>query len=125
MKALRIRSTRRGCTTFAVTGLTSLLLSAVSFSQEPGSDIPRRADGRPDLTGTYDVATLTPLERPVEYGDKLALTDEEAAEIGRSERRRRVVTTGTPCAAQRRACWFVTRPFQGACISSIAPASAA
>ena len=51
-------------------------------SLEPGNDIPRRPDGRPDLTGTYDIGTLTPVERPPEYGDKLTLTDEEAAAIG-------------------------------------------
>ena len=42
-------------------------------------DIPRRPDGRPDLAGTYDIATLTPLERPTELGDVLELTEEEAA----------------------------------------------
>ena len=38
-------------------------------------------DGRPDLSGTYDTATLTPLVRPKELGDTLFLTEEEAAEI--------------------------------------------
>jgi hypothetical protein len=37
------------------------------------------------VTGTYDIATLTPVERPPEYGDKLTLTDEEAAAIGDRE----------------------------------------
>ena len=40
---------------------------------------PRTADGHPDLQGTYDVATLTPLERPA--GAKVVLTDEEAAKL--------------------------------------------
>lgn len=39
------------------------------------------ADARPDLTGTYNIATLTPLQRPAKYGDKLAITAEEAKEI--------------------------------------------
>ena len=34
---------------------------------------------QPDLSGTYDVGTLTPLQRPEAYGDQLYLTDEEAA----------------------------------------------
>ena len=39
---------------------------------------PRRtADGHPDLQGTYDLATLTPMERPA--GSSLVLTKEEAA----------------------------------------------
>ena len=49
------------------------------------ADLPRTANGRPDLSGTYDIATLTPLQRPAKYGDKLSLTDEEAAEIASEE----------------------------------------
>ena len=41
------------------------------------------AGGHPDLSGTYDVATLTPVERPEQYGDRLTLTDEETAKIFR------------------------------------------
>jgi hypothetical protein len=40
---------------------------------------PRTPDGRPDLQGTYDLATLTPLERPA--GLKAVLTQEEAAKL--------------------------------------------
>jgi hypothetical protein len=40
---------------------------------------PRTPDGHPDLQGTYDLATLTPLERPV--GAKAVLSDEEAAKL--------------------------------------------
>ncbi len=38
---------------------------------------PRMPDGHPDLRGTYDLATLTPMERPAGVG--LVLTKEEAA----------------------------------------------
>ena len=38
--------------------------------------LPRTPDGHPDLEGTYDLATLTPLERP--NGMKAVLTDDEA-----------------------------------------------
>ncbi|MEC8349021.1 MAG: hypothetical protein VXZ41_03820 [Pseudomonadota bacterium] len=38
-----------------------------------------------DLTGTYDVATLTPLERPKMFGNKQFLTREEAARISRDD----------------------------------------
>src|SRR5260221_10029566 len=41
--------------------------------------LPRTPDGHPDLQGTYDVATLTPLERTA--GQPLVLTDEEAAKL--------------------------------------------
>jgi len=42
---------------------------------------PRLPDGHPDLQGTYDLATLTPIERPA--GAKAVLTAEEAAKLER------------------------------------------
>jgi hypothetical protein len=42
--------------------------------------MPRLPDGRPDLQGIWSNATQTPLERPVEFGEKGFLTAEEAAE---------------------------------------------
>ena len=48
-------------------------------------DYPRTPSGRPDFSGTYDIATLTPLQRPQRYGDKLTLTEEEAASIASKE----------------------------------------
>ena len=60
----------------------AVILAAQLFSSPPmaaaSSDIPRRPDGRPDLSGTYDVSTLTPLVRPPQFGDKASLTEEEA-----------------------------------------------
>ena len=41
--------------------------------------LPRTPDGHPDLQGMYDVATVTPLERPAEARGRLVITDEEAA----------------------------------------------
>jgi hypothetical protein len=43
---------------------------------------PRLPDGRPDLQGTYDLATLTPLERPA--GMNAVLTREELVKIERA-----------------------------------------
>src|SRR5262245_27290403 len=40
---------------------------------------PRMSDGHPDLQGTYDLATLTPLERPT--GMNAVLTDQEAEKL--------------------------------------------
>ena len=40
---------------------------------------PRLADGQPDLQGTYDLATLTPLERP--NGMSAVLSREEVAKL--------------------------------------------
>ena len=55
------------------------LLAMSTFAQEGG--IARTAEGRPDLSGTYDAGTLTPLQRPFAFGDQLYLTPEEAREI--------------------------------------------
>lgn len=54
--------------------LLILLLVAAAAGQE-----------RPNLTGTYDVSTLTPLQRPPALGQRLEWTDEEAEEVARKE----------------------------------------
>ena len=41
------------------------------------SGIPRKSDGKPDLQGTYDIGTITPLQRPA--GTPLVITEDEAA----------------------------------------------
>ena len=65
--------------------LASLILCAAAATAVPAlgqkSDVPRRHDGRPDLSGTYDIATLTPTERPEALGERLALSDQEAAAV--------------------------------------------
>ncbi|MBI3402381.1 MAG: hypothetical protein HY048_13250 [Acidobacteria bacterium] len=51
--------------------------------------VPRTADGRPDLQGTWDFAQLTPFERPGEFAEKSSVTEEEAEEFAQ----RRIETT--------------------------------
>ena len=46
------------------------------------TNVARTPDGHPDLQGTFDVATITPLERPAGV-TKLVLTDKEAAALAR------------------------------------------
>lgn len=41
---------------------------------------PRTPDGHPDFQGTYEFATITPLQRPNEFEGKPFLSDREAAE---------------------------------------------
>ncbi len=57
-------------------------------TQEASSGIPMTPDGHPDLTGIYDVATMTPVDRPTEYGDRPFLTDEEVAAMVHYEEQR-------------------------------------
>ncbi len=47
---------------------------------------PRTAWGHPDLQGTWTNATLTPLQRPVELGDKEFYTPAELAEFAQQRR---------------------------------------
>ena len=41
-----------------------------------------------DLSGTYDVATLTPLQRPAHFGDNLFLTPEQAEQLAAADLQR-------------------------------------
>jgi hypothetical protein len=66
--------------------LAALSLSTVT-AQSPkargtnatGAAIPRTVDGHPDMQGFWTNDTVTPLERPAEFGDKAVITAEEAA----------------------------------------------
>jgi hypothetical protein len=46
--------------------------------------LPRTPDGHPDLQGTYDIATLTPIERPTANAP-LSLTEQQAQRLERAE----------------------------------------
>ena len=59
--------------------IAALVVPATLYAAD--NKAPRTKSGHPDLSGTYDAATLTPLERPKEFGDKLLMTKEEANAI--------------------------------------------
>jgi hypothetical protein len=66
--------------TIAVVSLTRAQTAGQAPSGAPKPyAAPRMPDGHPNLQGTYDLATLTPLERPA--GAKAILTAEEAARL--------------------------------------------
>ncbi|HVS14817.1 MAG TPA: hypothetical protein VMV46_12890 [Thermoanaerobaculia bacterium] len=65
-----------------------VLAFALPALAQTRAGIPRTPAGLPDLSGTYDVSTLTPLERPREFGDNLFLTPEQADEIVEREHQR-------------------------------------
>ena len=62
--------------------------------------VPRTADGRVDLQGTYDLATLTPLDRPA--GQPLVLTEEQAVRLEQQVRDRNL-RSAAPIAGERAA----------------------
>jgi hypothetical protein len=61
--------------------LLTLVPAAAQTAKASGKayNPPRLADGHPDLQGTYDLATITPMERAA--GSKLVLTREEALKL--------------------------------------------
>ena len=61
------------------------ILPLVAQAHKPS--LPRMPDGHPDLQGTYDLATMTPLERLP--GDPPVLTKEQADKIQKAEMARR------------------------------------
>ncbi len=64
--------------------LRALLLVA-ALAAGPASaqtfNAPRNAYGQPDLSGVWTNATITPIERPERFGERLVLTDSEAAAL--------------------------------------------
>ncbi len=81
---LSTRTLNKVLTATLISGLAPFLPAAAMA--EDG--VPRTASGRPDLSGTYDAATLTPLVRPKAYGDNLYLTKEQADKIAEEARLR-------------------------------------
>ena len=62
-------NSRSSLTTVLSLALATFSLAALVCGTTGAQEIPRTASGHPDLSGTYDAATLTPLVRPKEYGD--------------------------------------------------------
>jgi hypothetical protein len=63
--------------------------TAAKASTPPRATLARAADGHPDLTGLYDVATMTPVDRPAGVKN-LVLTKEEAFALEQYEAQRQV-----------------------------------
>lgn len=61
--------------------LATYLLSSTLVAAEPSWVPPRTPSGAPDLQGLWQSVTITPLERPLDLGDKSTYTAEEAAQM--------------------------------------------
>jgi hypothetical protein len=78
---------------FALAAVAAYLTPEALSAQagRPGASLanaPRTTDGHPDFTGMYDVATMTPVERPAALGNRLVLTPEEVAALEQYEEQR-------------------------------------
>src|ERR1700687_1319413 len=79
-----------------------MFLGLISMMAVPGtaqttktaakSTIRRMPDGHPDLQGTYDLATMTPMERMP--GDPPVLSKEQAEKVQKAEMARRTADGG-------------------------------
>ena len=74
--------------TIATVFTVALLASGPAFAQsqsesapaaDPAWEMPRLADGQPDLQGYWTTQTFTPMERPEYLGDQAFYTEEEFA----------------------------------------------
>jgi hypothetical protein len=65
--------------------IVGLFFAGAAFAQQPQWRAPRTADGHPDLQGIWTSATITPLERPDEFGGRRALTPQETARLEGAE----------------------------------------
>src|SRR5215469_10949240 len=74
------------------------VLAVVPLAGQTKYNVPRMPDGHPDLQGTYDLATMTPLERLP--GDPPFYTKEKAEQLQKAELARRA-KTNLPSAANR------------------------
>lgn len=68
-----------------IAGLMTALVVSVSAYSGSNYEPPRNAQGHPDLQGTWDFRTLTPLERPKILGNKAVFASAEEEEAFRQQ----------------------------------------
>jgi hypothetical protein len=95
-----------GCVAIAAASLAAQAPGPAAQPAKPAAaakagTMPRTADGHPDLQGMYDVATMTPVERPANM-PRLVLTKEEASAMEKYEYERQV-KNDAPIAGDRAA----------------------
>jgi hypothetical protein len=73
----------------AIVLLISMAAISIAAPAAAADKVSRTPSGHPDLSGSYDAATLTPMQRPEEFGDNLELTKEQAEKILQENRERR------------------------------------
>src|SRR5262245_40511475 len=64
---------------FQVLLAACLLAAPAAFAQQYKA--PRNGYGQPDFSGAWTKQTMTPFERPPQYGERLVMTEEEVAKL--------------------------------------------
>jgi hypothetical protein len=64
----------------ALAAMCAAIAVTTTFAQK-GWTVPRTADGHPDLQGTWENISATPLERPATFANKPTLSDAELADM--------------------------------------------
>jgi len=77
-----------------------IALVSASLATAEEWEMPRTADGKPNLQGIWTNATQTPLQRPEEFGDKGSLTEEEASNV-EAGWRNRIASAAAPSDPER------------------------
>src|SRR5262249_31477985 len=75
--------------------VTVISIAALSAAAADTWTPPRTPWGDPDLSGVWNYATMTPLERPREYADKAVLSEDEAAAFEGRTNARQATTNNT------------------------------
>src|ERR1022692_3836772 len=71
--------------TRAASVLAFVIMGVLPAAAQKPWTLPRTPDGKPDLQGIWNNATLTPMERPAQYAGKATLSAQEAAEFEKEE----------------------------------------
>jgi len=74
----------------SVLGVLSVLASCAVLAQSGSAPKnwkpPRNEFGQPDLQGTWNNATITPMQRPAQFGERRALTEDEVRRMEQAEK---------------------------------------
>jgi len=74
-----------------ITVMPVIFVPSLAISQD---DFPRTSSGKPDFSGHYDISTLTPFQRPSQFGNRLLLNVEEVQALRDREMNARSAGSG-------------------------------
>ena len=85
-----------------------LVVPCITLAQATSAEIPRLANGQPDIQGSWDFRTITPFQRPEDLADIDVLTQAQAAafEDAENERRDRDNFTDTSTTGDYNQFWY-------------------